>query len=467
MALESILGLPTFKAFNDSGATRTSHRRRILHTYPNGGTPLTGILSMIDTESVESVEHTWYEKRYKTPKVDVRGTNPITSSAPTDGDADSGSAMSAGSKATTDAHYIKVANTDDIVKGKIIQLSTNSVQYIVEAVTVGVADDSEKGYIKCYPVRSYTYATSDATDAIVLVITSAFGEGSGGDAVNSTAIKQPYSIKNQTTITRTSMEFSGTVLQQGLEYDKSGPYKEKARDTLLEHMVGLELNVLFGKRYTRTQTALDGSGRTETVRGVSGIIEFLELWDAGTTGLQIDGQTYAPYQCHAAVTGDDDDNARVIANASGTMSRKKWKTYAERVGRYHTNKSSSKLVLCGSGALMTMSDMFDKESSFQVKYGESAYGLDFDTLQTPFGKFHFTTHPIFNENPLWRNWMLILDVHSIKFRPLTARDTKLLKNRQNNGDDFRKDEFLTEYLIELWHPENNMLIKNVTTYAAS
>ena len=62
--------------------------------------------------------------------------------------------------------------------------------------------------------------------------------------------------------------------------------------------------------------------------------------------------------------------------------------------------------------------------------------------------------------------MLILDVHSIKYRALLDRDTQLLKMRQNPGDDKRKDEFLTEAGVEFWQPEANMLIKNVNTYEA-
>lgn len=446
---KTILGLPDFQKFKDSGTTRTSHRRRILHSYPNGGAPLTGILSMISSEEVQSVEHTWYEKRYATPKAAFRGTNPITSDAPSDGDANDGTNMANGAKAVTVAHYIKVDSTKRLTPGQVIQLSATGYQFRIEAVVRGVADSELLGYIKCVPIRAYTAAATDDASGNVIVLGSAHGEGATGNSVTPTGVKQPYPVMNQTMIERTAMYFSGTVLQQGLEYDKSGPYKEEAKDKVVDHMVGLELDVLFSKRSTTTRASLDGSGATETVRTMSGIIEFLELWDAGTTGIAINGVTYAPYPHHVAATTDADDAKRIIENTDGTISRKKWKVWAERVGRYHTNKTNEKLVLCGSGALSAMSEMFDRESSFQVKYGESAYGLDFDTLVTPFGKFHFVSHTIMNENALWRNWMLILDVHSIKFRPLTGRDTKLLKNRQNNGDDFRKDEYLTEFLIEL------------------
>ena len=60
--------------------------------------------------------------------------------------------------------------------------------------------------------------------------------------------------------------------------------------------------------------------------------------------------------------------------------------------------------------------------------------------------------------------LLFLDPSLWKLRPLKDRDTKLLKNRQNPGDDFRKDEFLSELGLEAHLVEGNMLVKNVSSY---
>jgi len=464
--MNTILGLPDFAAFKAAGATRTSHRRRILHTFPNGGSPLTGILSMIKAEPVDSVEHTWYEKRYIPARAAYRGTNAITSTAPTNGDDDDGTNMSNSTKGITVDHYIKVANVGRLSPGDIIQLTSANVNFRITAVVRGVADVNLKGYIKCRPIRAYTADGSEDASGEIIVIGSAHGEGSAG-GVKPSGVRLPRPVTNQTNISRTAFRFSGTVLQQGLEFDKTGPYKEEARDKVIDHMVGIEMNVIFSKRSTTLASSLVSGEDDEMVRTQSGILEFLELWDAGSTGLPIDGVTYAPYNFHVAATTDAADNKRIIENTAGTMSRKLWNTYAERVGRYHTNKTNEKLVLCGSGAIDVMADMFNRETAMRVDVGQTAYGLSFDTLHTPHGKFHFVSHPLFNENPLWRNWALILDIHSIKFRPLRNRDTKCLKNRQNNDADFRKDEYLTEFMIEVHNVENNMLIKNISSYSAS
>jgi hypothetical protein len=60
--------------------------------------------------------------------------------------------------------------------------------------------------------------------------------------------------------------------------------------------------------------------------------------------------------------------------------------------------------------------------------------------------------------------MLILDVQNLKYRYMQGRDTELLKNRQNNGDDFRRDEWLTEAGLECRFPESHMFIQNITNY---
>jgi hypothetical protein len=197
---------------------------------------------------------------------------------------------------------------------------------------------------------------------------------------------------------------------------------------------------------------------------MSGIIEFLTLWDAGSTGVSIDGSNYAPYSFKGPSTSDTDDQKRIITNAAGTVSVDRFNAWVEKMGRYHTNKSGDKLCLLGSGALMALVKMFRANSNFQVRYGEKAYGLTVTIITTPFGDVNLVTHPLFNEDTTMTYWMLFLDIWNLKYRPLIDRDTRLLKNRQGNGDDFRRDEFLTEAGLELNMPESHMLVKNVQTY---
>jgi len=463
---ESILGLPSSAKFATEGDRFYNHRRKILHYYPNGSSPLTGLLSMMPEEGVNDSIFYWYEKRFASPKTTLRGTAAWTSTAPSTGDADDGTTAGTGAKAITTDFYIKVATTSDFVPGQIVQLDSNGVQFYVLAVTRGVSSEVLLGYIKVRLIRAYTIgATSEfASGVVIRVVGSAYGEGASGVGLASKPFKRPYVIQNTTQIFRDRMEFPGSVLQMGLKYDDSGPYQEKARDTIIDHMTSIERAILFGQRSTTTRASFDSSQENLTVRTMSGIVEFLQLWDAGSSGLAIDGATYAPYSFKGPSTVDTDDQKRVIANADGLVTVDRFNIWAERIGRFSHNRTKEKLCLMGSGAMSAFVKMFRKNSSFQVKYGEKSYGLTLVTLTTPYGDYHLMTHPLFNEDAVMRNWCLMLDIWSLKYRYLNNRDTRLLKNRQNPGDDFRRDEYLTEAGIEFWQPESNMLIKNITDY---
>lgn len=465
---DTILGLPTSAKFQAEGDRFNDYRRRILHIAPQGGAPLTGLLSMIKSEPTNDSIFYWFEKRYVPLKAALRGTNPATSDAPSTGDADDGTAITTGSKAVTVDTYFKVDSTKDLKVGQIIRNTVTSVQYQIMAITRGVSSEVLLGYIKVRAIRAYsitTVATEFAAATVLEVIGSAYGEGQSGVGIGETAFKRPFQIQNTTQIFRDSQTFPGSVLQMGNKWDDTGAYKEAMRDKMIEHMVGIEKSLLFGQRSSNSRSSYDTNQETLNVRTMSGIIEFLTLWDAGSTGISIDGSTYAPYSHKGASTLDSDDDKRIITNAGGTISVAAFNKYAERVCRYHTNKTSEKLCLLGSGALMALCDMFRKNSSYNVTYQDKVYGLEITQVKTPFSTFNLVTHPLFNQDATMRYWMLFLDIWSLYLRPLGNRDTALIPNRQNNGDDFRKDEFLTEIGLEMHNPEAAMLIKNVQAYA--
>lgn len=470
---DTILGLPSSAKFAAENDRFYNHRRQILHSYPNGKSPLTGILSMLPEEETNDSLFFWYEKRYVSPKTTLRGTNPGTTTAPSTGDADDGTNATTGAKAITVDFWLKVASTKEFKPGHVIRNDADGVLYwvVVGGVTRGLADETVLGHIKVRLLRATTLgviATIFAAGTTIRIVGSAYGEGASGANVKTTGFRRPFPIQNTTQIFRDAFDFPGSVLKMGMKWDKTGAYKEKAHDTVTDHMTSIERALLFGRRSTTTRNSLDGVQEDLTTRTMSGIIEYLELWDAGSVGLTVDGATYAPYLFKGQNTLDTDDQKRIIANAAGTISVDKFNQWAERCGRYHTNRSDEKLVILGSGALLALTKMFRMNSCYNVQEGVKIYGLTVTRIVTPFGSFNLITHPLFNEDTAGMTyWMLFLDIWSLKYRFLTDRDTRLLKNRQNPGDDFRRDEFLTEAGLEMWTPESHMLVKNVQTYVES
>jgi len=462
-----ILGLPSSDKFAAEGDRFYNHRREIMRYFPQGGASLTGLLSMIETEPVNDSIYIWYEDRYVSPTVTCRGTAALTSTAPSTGDADDGTTAGTGAKAIATDFYLKVSSTVDLKTGHLLRLESTGMTMRVIAVTRGVSDATLLGYVKVNLQRAYTIAsaTEYASGVLVRVVGTAMGEGASATGIGATSFKRPFPVQNTTQIVYDKFEFPGSVLDMGLKYDKTGPYRKKSQDTLIEHMTGIERSLFWGKRATTSRASFDTSQESLTTRTFSGILEFLELWDAGATGIAIDGATYAPYSQHAAVTLDTDDNKRIITNSSGVMTKKLFDTYIERCGRYHHNRTNEKLVICGSGALMVANEMFQRNSQFQVRYGEKAYGLSLMTYTSPFGDFHFVTHPLWNEDATLRHWMMMLDIWSFRIRPLANRDTRLLKNQQPRGADFRRDAYRTELGLECWQPEGNLLWKNIQTYS--
>ena len=100
MSENTILGLPTVAKLRSKNLVNESIRRRIIHSFPNGGSPLCALLAWSKVAPINDTKHTWYEKIYVTPRANARGTNPATSDAPSTGDSNDGTALAAGAKTT-------------------------------------------------------------------------------------------------------------------------------------------------------------------------------------------------------------------------------------------------------------------------------------------------------------------------------------------------------------------------------
>lgn len=465
---DTILGMLSSAKFLAESDRFLNHRRKILQAYPQGNCPLTGVLSLCDDEQTDDTIINWYEERYSSPSVKTRGANPLTKTAPTTGDADDGTAADGAAVGSTATDlWLKVDSTKQLRPGMIIQQNATEAQFWITAVVPGVADPLTKGFVKCNLVRSLgAYTSGEYTAGTVFAaVGTAIGEGASDTGITPLGMKRPYSVMNQCQIFRTPFTFSGTVLKEGLKYDETGPYRKRAKEAIIEHMTSLERSLIWGQRSTITRPSLTSGDEPEVVRTMSGILEFLKLWDAGATGITIDGATYAPYAFKDPSTTDADDGKRIITNADGTLSVKKFNTWAERVTRYGNGKTKDKLVLCGSGAALVFAEMLRKNTVVMASEKTQIYGLTLTTISTPVGDFHLMTHPLFNERADLRFQAVILDVWNIKFRPLTDRDTTLRRMIQAPGADRRKDEYLTEATLEFARPDTCMWIKNITSYA--
>src|SRR3990172_2421548 len=155
---QEILGLPSSAKFAAEGDRFYNHRRKILHLYPRGNCPLTGILSQTPEEPTNDSIMFWYEKRYRSPQSTMRGTARVTTDAPSTGDADDGTVVATGAQVTTTNFYIKVASTSDFAPGHILIVPTQEdLQFYVMAVVRGVATPALLGYLPVHLARAATF----------------------------------------------------------------------------------------------------------------------------------------------------------------------------------------------------------------------------------------------------------------------------------------------------------------------
>lgn len=64
------------------------------------------------------------------------------------------------------------------------------------------------------------------------------------------------------------------------------------------------------------------------------------------------------------------------------------------------------------------------------------------------------------------SWMFVLDLEYVKKRPMRNRNTRLLRNRQGNGEDKVIHEYLTELSMEVSQEKVHGLIKGITGASA-
>lgn len=431
-----------------SGIDRLKNfRRTVFYNYPNGSAPLVALLSMLKEESTNDPEFSIYEKRMPEQRTLTDAANAAGPFTTAGGDVDK---TAAGFNiAANDAARVHVLDTSGLRVGHIVQIApvpngaasaTFSLKGIITSIVSAVK--FEVRWLEAYTSVSND---TDANAIEVLVIGNAASEAQVGAAL--APYQVPTNFKNYTQIFRTPFQFSGTVLKTGLKFDRTGPYKDKAKDATLQNAIEMEKSFLFGVQ----QQYIDPTSGLPT-RLTGGIEWYLRQWELGS----VYGNT--------AATLDSDDTKRIITNASGAMSLATYNDYMERLFRVTSNKAQEKLVLCGSGFLSRLNTMFVGKGVLKINQEvKEQFGWDIVSHLLPWGTVHYKTHPLFTQNATLRSCALFLDVWNLIYRYMDGRDTTLLKMRQPNNADYREDEWLGECGLELRFPESHMFIKNFLT----
>lgn len=108
--------------------------------------------------------------------------------------------------------------------------------------------------------------------------------------------------------------------------------------------------------------------------------------------------------------------------------------------------SKEKTLLCGADALLGIGDYAKVKQRIPIQ--EEEYGVDIQTILTPFGRAKLVWHPVL-EGP-YANWVIGLDLDTdfIKYRFLSAngenRDMQYQADIHTPGTDEKKAQYLAE-----------------------
>lgn len=405
-------------------------RQQILYLYPNGMAPLTAILSMLSSESVDDPQFHWWTQEQTTVGGAVAGIYTLP---------DLSVAYAAGGVAgnvvyvqitTTLAnriragHQILLRDASDYrvdVVGKVTNVTrgtTNSV------LSVRLLEDDD---------NSPDHDLSDCdTFKIIGNINPEGGEMPDAISLN------PTKVYNFTQIFRTPLSITRTARKTRL---RTGDQYQKAKSEALEiHSWEMELAYLWG---IRTENVGD-NGKPE--RTTMGLINFIRQYAAAncddyTLNATYSGQTWA---------------------AGGET----WfKNMLEQIFRYG---ASEKLCLCGSGFLLGIDALAMAGGQINLQPAQKTYGMQISSWLTPFGTINMKTHPLFSYDETTRHMGVILEPKEMTYRYID--DTNFYgentskKHPEGYGQrrvDGTNEEYLTESGLEFGLPQKCAVLNGV------
>jgi hypothetical protein len=236
---------------------------------------------------------------------------------------------------------------------------------------------------------------------------------------------------NYTQIFRKSFSVTGTLANTML---RTGPKEDEQRVKALKlHMSDIERAFFFGTRH------IANSSTAEPTRYTGGLINTL------SNVIDISSAT-SGVNANANKMTEEEFDVQLIDNVFAYGSKEKIAFIGSTVA-HHLNWFGK-----------------DRWSPTQV---DDAYGINFTRYRTPAGDLLVYLHPMFRQVPGMKESMLILDMQDVCYRYMQNRDTQLLRDRQGNGEDRRKHEFLTECGLELKQEKTHTYIKGWASRAAS
>lgn len=434
LGMSGFLGMGTVGESTDTTALLTTGQRpknwreQILYLYANGTLPLTGLTARMRSEKTDDPEYNWWDQTIEATNFTITAGTIYTEATLTT------AYVSGGTQGQT--VYIKTtaANASTIVPGMVILMRDASnvdmdVLGRVSAVTVNGASS----YLTTVLLEADDNSTTDLSDCdTILVVGSAYEEGA---AMGSARAFKPTKHYNYTQIFRTALSLSRTAEQTKTRTNPQ-TYQKMKQEALEMHGIDMELAFWFGKPYETTLNS-------KPIRYTGGVMNWIKSNTYATT------YNVSNYATDDSIDGGAYNGKAWTASGGGYD----WfNSMLERVFRYG---GKERWAVCGNGAILGIQRLAAATGSIQLQPVATRFGMNIMSWVTPFGTVNLTSHPLWNQQTMMRNMMVLLEPQNIIYRYI--QDTKFYPDTSgnNNGNriDGKNEEWLTECGLEFHHPE--------------
>jgi len=404
-----------------TGQRPMNWRQEIMYLYPNGMTPLTAILSMMGSKSVDDPQFHWWTETMGSVGGAVSGvyTLPDLSAAyvagGVAGDTIYITVTSTLANRIRIGHQILLRDASDYTVDVVGKVTNNTISGATGVIAVQLleADDNS--------------ATHDLSDCDTFLIVGNINP-EGGEMPDAIAIN-PTKHYNYTQIFRSPLSITRTARKTRLR--TGNDYRKAKRECLEMHGIEMELAFLWG---IATENTGD-NGKPE--RTTQGLINFI--------------------RANAAANCDDFSLNATYSGDTWAASGETWlKAMLEQIFRYG---ASDKLCLCGSGFLLGIDALAMQGGQINLQPAQKTYGMQILSWITPFGTVHFKTHPLFSYDATTRNMGVIFEPEEISYRYIDDTtfygESSSKKHPEGYGSrriDGTEEEYLTEAGLEFDFP---------------
>ena len=237
-------------------------------------------------------------------------------------------------------------------------------------------------------------------------------------------------------IFKTAMNlFSGTAMATQYRGVKN-EYQRVWQEKLMEHKMDIEHAMLFGFGSPSNE-----AGTAAPLRTTHGIVPYTEA------NGKVYNMSYASSGYDAFLDAMEDFFAPESGNSGNKL------VLASRKVITYLNK-------LGNGSFLNNS-VGTSQYKLDVNSIPGAFGHTVTVVNTIFGNLHFVAEPLLR-GP-WEDYCCAVDMKNVAYRPLVgngiSRDTFIETNIQDNDEDGRRDQIITEAGLEISLPETHAVLK--------